>query len=63
MQGAPAFVKSVVICFLTDGEDGALSAAKGNEATSDAVRKELVAALRNVLSKWEKKVRLAELLL
>ena len=58
VQGAPAFVKSVVICFLTDGEDGALRSARGNEARLAAVREELVGSLRTILGKWEKKVRL-----
>ncbi len=61
VQGAPAFVKSVFILFLTDGEDNALRSAlnaggaKG-QAQAAAVRKDLVASLRDVLREWDRKV-------
>ena len=55
VQGAPAFVKSVVICFMTDGQDNKLRRSR-DEANTQKVREELVQSLRRILSKWEKKV-------
>ena len=61
MQGAPAFVKSVFILFLTDGEDNALRNAlnaggdKG-KALAAQVRTDLVGNLRTILSEWDRKV-------
>eukprot|EP00750_Incisomonas_marina_P032883 INCI9399.2.p1 GENE.INCI9399.2~~INCI9399.2.p1 ORF type:complete len:1872 (+),score=294.44 INCI9399.2:196-5616(+) len=58
VQGAPAFVKSVVICFLTDGEDNALRSAHHSKSQQrvEKVRSELVEGLRAILSRWEKQV-------
>eukprot|EP00931_Biecheleriopsis_adriatica_P089331 TRINITY_DN63485_c0_g1_i1.p1 TRINITY_DN63485_c0_g1~~TRINITY_DN63485_c0_g1_i1.p1 ORF type:complete len:1582 (-),score=251.39 TRINITY_DN63485_c0_g1_i1:49-4455(-) len=45
VQGAPAFVKSVVIVFMTDGQDNT----RGD-------RSQMAASLRDILSEWTKSV-------
>jgi len=49
VQGAPAFVTSVAIVFMTDGQDNTMH-------SNPARRPELVGALRRVLAGWDKDV-------
>jgi hypothetical protein len=49
VQGAPAFVSSVAVVFMTDGQDNTI-------VKNPARRSELVGQLRRVLDGWEKDV-------